>query len=146
MTPTKFEPQRLRTERFGQYVAAAAREAGYDIDSPRGGGKKALAERAGMSHASVSRMLSGINIPDPRFFASLARALNVPLWRLLTESGLVPEDADAPQRIHQLPTPTSPHQAAAMLGIRNPKSVAIFEAMVNSLLDQEDDNADEGVA
>lgn len=127
-----------RAERFGQYVAEAARAVGYDIDSPRGGGKKALAEDAGMSHASVSRMLSGQTIPDPKFFEPLADSVGIELFDLLVRSGLVSDEikipgSDRPPKPRRL-TPT---QAAHALGINDPRNIAVFEALVNSLLEQE---------
>lgn len=78
---------------FSEYVAKAARAAGYDIDSPRSGGKKQLAAAAGMSHPTVSRMLAGLAMPDPHGLERLAEALRVPLTELLVQSGLVSESA-----------------------------------------------------
>lgn len=75
---------------FSEYVTKAARAAGYDIDSLRGGGKKALAEKAGMSHASVGRVLSGKTGISPAAIPGLAAALDVPVSSLLVASGLVP--------------------------------------------------------
>lgn len=77
---------------FSEYVADAARVAGYDIDSPRGGGKKALAEAAGMSHASVSRMLAGQSEIHASFLPRLAEALNVPTTELLEFAGILAAD------------------------------------------------------
>lgn len=74
---------------FSEYVSNAARAAGYDIDSPRGGGKKALAEKAGMSQASVSRMLSGKTAIDSRFLPGIAEALTLPVEDLLRMVGLL---------------------------------------------------------
>ena len=88
---TEGDPAPTRAQKFGEYVSNAARAAGYDIDSPRGGGKKALAGKAGMSHASVSRMLAGQTIPDPEFFESLADALNLNVGRMLVEAGVISE-------------------------------------------------------
>lgn len=73
---------------FFDYVREAARAAGYNIDSPRGGGKKALAERAEMSHASVSRMLAGIAAPHASSLGRLADALAVPRDELLNLAGI----------------------------------------------------------
>lgn len=145
MTSDHGEPP-TRSERFGEYAAAAARAAGYDIDSPRGGGKKALAEAAGMSHASVSRMLAGQTIPDPKFFSTLAKALGVPMWNLLIHSGLVPDEEEIPRNpVHK---PATLAEVAASIGLKDPRSVALFEGMVKSLLAQETDEGDssEGAA
>jgi transcriptional regulator with XRE-family HTH domain len=74
---------------FSEYVGNAARAAGYDIDSPRGGGRKALAEATGMSQASVSRMLAGKTAVDTRCLPAIAEALNAPIEDLLRLVGLL---------------------------------------------------------
>ncbi|MEH0445462.1 helix-turn-helix transcriptional regulator [Streptomyces sp. B21-102] len=134
-----------RAQQFGEYVAAAARAAGYDIDSPRGGGKKAIGERAGMSHASVSRMLAGQTVPDPVYFERLAEALGVPLMELLVRSGVVSQNARraAVAQGAVLDTPLTAETAARLLGIRSPDRVQMFTAMTKTLAEQED--ADEEV-
>ncbi|NUL03567.1 helix-turn-helix transcriptional regulator [Streptomyces lunaelactis] len=142
MPTTKTDPgvQGSRTERFGAYMRRAAQEAGYDIDSPRGGGKKALAEATGMSASSVGRMLAGQTMPDPNFLERLADVLGVPLPELLVQSGLVSRDAlpagDYKER-RQPPKPT-PAEAARQLGIKSPPRVAMFESLVAHLLDEEE--------
>lgn len=131
-----------RAQRFGAHVAAAARAAGYDIDSPRGGGKKALAEAAGMSHASVSRMLAGQTIPDPSFFEPLARVLHVPIGELLVISGLVSRETLLPEAgMHppRKPKAVSPRDVAEDLGIKDPAKIEVFETMVRALLSQDAD-------
>ncbi|MEH0520535.1 helix-turn-helix transcriptional regulator [Streptomyces stelliscabiei] len=141
---TQENPAPTRAQKFGEYAAAAARAAGYDIDSPRGGGKKALAERAGMSHASVSRMLSGQTIPDPAYLERLADALGVPLMELFVLSGIVSERASQTVRPSAEPDGALSLEAAARkFGIRSPDRVEMFKAMTKSLADQE--GADEGV-
>lgn len=127
------EPPTTRAQKFGQYVAAAARAAGYDIDSPRGGGKKGLADAAGMSHASVSRLLAGQTIPDPSFFEPLADALHKPVSEMLIQSGLVSEDALLKPDV--LDHPLDPREVAQRLGIRSEERIAAFEAMVRALTD-----------
>lgn len=127
-----------RAQKFGQYVAVAARAAGYDIDSPRGGGKKALAEAAGMSHASVSRMLAGQTIPDPSFFEPLARALHLPVSEMLIQSGVV--SAESLMRPEILDHPLSAREVAAQLGITSADKIAAFESMVRVLT--EDDHTE----
>lgn len=131
-----------RAARFGEYIARAARAAGYDVDSPRGGGKKALAEQAGMSHASVSRMLAGQTIPSPSFFQSLARAVRVEVGDLFVISGLL--SGGELSRSSPSPRPLSPREAASDLGIRDPSKVQLFEAMVRAfLLEQEEAEDDD---
>jgi transcriptional regulator with XRE-family HTH domain len=142
---TQENPAPTRAQQFGEYVAAAVRAAGYDIDSPRGGGKKALAQRAGMSPASVSRMLAGQTIPDPEYLEALAEAVGVPLMELLVRSGIVSKRAS--QAVGSAPAvpeePLTPEAAARMLGIRKPDRVQTFAAVAKTLADQE--KADEDV-
>lgn len=113
------------------YVREAARRAGYDIDSPRGGGKTALARDTGMSPSTVGRMIAGKAMPDPAYLEPLAAALRVPLPELLVLSGLISRDVFSDQQ----PTRAlSPRAAAADLGIRDPAKVELFETMVRALL------------
>jgi transcriptional regulator with XRE-family HTH domain len=77
---------------FSEYVAKAARAAGYDIDSPRGGGRKALADATGMSQSSVGRMIAGSTVPDALRLAQLAGTLSVPRNELLSLAGIVTDE------------------------------------------------------
>ncbi|MER5559639.1 helix-turn-helix transcriptional regulator [Streptomyces sp. NPDC002506] len=111
--------------RFGRLVAEAARRTGrYDIDSPRGGGKSALARDTGLSESAVSRMLRGETLPDPRTFTAIADAVDLDVRWLLIEAGILPHD--------YRPTPSetgatgvgsrsiTPTEAADALGIVDP--------------------------
>lgn len=130
-----------REERFASYVSEAAGRAGYDIYSPRGGGRKALAKATGMSASSVGRMLAGQTIPSPPQLEKLANALRVPLIDLLILGGVVSERAKqdtgmasvAPVR----PLPITVEEAALALGIRRPDRVQMFKAMASTLIEQE---------
>ncbi|WP_405580662.1 helix-turn-helix domain-containing protein [Streptomyces sp. NBC_01092] len=116
-------------ERFGRYVTEAARAAGYDIDSPRGGGRKALAEAARMSAASVSRMLAGKTVVQAESLRPLAAALDVPYEDLLKVAGLLGGPAPEPPEER----PLTPAVAARRLGIRASEHVAAFEVLVAAL-------------
>jgi hypothetical protein len=137
-------------ERFGMFVADAARKAGYDIDSQRGGGRVALARDTGMSASSVGRMLAGQTLPTPRYFEPLAAAVRVPLRTLLIESGVVSEDAITAAATAVSSTgPLTAEQAASRLGITIPANVQLFVAMVENMQRQESGpkgKPDEGVA
>src|ERR1044072_7098023 len=122
----------LSPERFGRYVKEAARAAGYDVDSPRGGGRKELAEAAGMSAASVSRTLNGLTIPERSFFRPLAEALEVSTEDLLRAAGV---HTGEPRETHE--RQVTPAEAARRLGIRAPENVAAFEVLVTALLSAE---------
>src|ERR1044072_2007252 len=92
-TETGPTSQVSRARRFAEYIRPVAVAAGYDIDSPRGGGKKALAEDTGMSASSVGRMLAGQTLPEPVHLERLAEALGISLMDLLVRSGVVSEKA-----------------------------------------------------
>ncbi|MGJ5831356.1 helix-turn-helix transcriptional regulator [Streptomyces ossamyceticus] len=80
---------------FSEYVTKAARDAGYEIDAPRGGGRKALAEATGMSQSAVGRMLSGATTPSVYSLRSLASVLAVPFEEMLDRSGVAIPPRDA---------------------------------------------------
>ncbi|MEV6043273.1 helix-turn-helix transcriptional regulator [Streptomyces xanthochromogenes] len=108
-------------ERFAGWVEDLMRERGYDIDSPRGGGRSRLAEDAGVHRAAVTRLLQRQSLPDLETMRALARVLGVGLRDMLIESGRVTAD--------DLPVPdgagmgldgrgrVTPAEAAELLGI-----------------------------
>jgi transcriptional regulator with XRE-family HTH domain len=136
-----------REARFVRYIRNAAMRAGFDIDSPRGGGKKAIAKATGMSASSVGRMLAGQTIPSPPQLEKLADVLGVPLIDLLVLSGVVSEqakgnvEASSGPRLAP-PSPLTVEEAALALGIRNPDRVRMFKAMASTLIEQERADAD----
>jgi len=136
MTP-RSRPDRLRV--FADYIAGAARKAGYDIDSPRGGGKTALARDAGVSLSTISRLLSGERAPDPENFEGLARALGVPLRELLVQSGIFSAESmrNWPESAVRS-RPITPREAADELGITDPIDREMFLAMVGRLKRDQD--------
>ncbi|WP_372408340.1 helix-turn-helix domain-containing protein [Streptomyces luteireticuli] len=110
-------------ERFASWVEDLMRERGYDIDSPRGGGKSRLAEDAGVHRAAVTRLLQRQSMPDLDTMRGLARVLGVGLREVLIRSGRATEA--------ELPLPgggpggvtagrsegVTPEEAAVLLGI-----------------------------
>ncbi|MFF2650357.1 helix-turn-helix domain-containing protein [Streptomyces sp. NPDC058045] len=140
-----------RAEQFAAYIREAARRAGYDIDSPRGGGKTAIARATGMSQSSVGRIIAGTSMPDPVYLQPLARTLRVPIEEMLVLSGLVSRESLTEAREAPAQRPLSPRDAANDLGIRDPSMVDAFETMVRALLTQqnirsEDDRESRGDA
>ncbi|MEU7043872.1 helix-turn-helix transcriptional regulator [Streptomyces varsoviensis] len=79
-------------ERFASWVEGLMRERGYDIDSPRGGGRSRLAEDAGVHRAAVTRLLQRQSLPDLETMRALARVLGVGLRDMLIKSGRVTSD------------------------------------------------------
>lgn len=134
---TEGDPAPRRAQKFGEYVSQAARAAGYDIDSPRGGGKKAIATAAGMSHASVSRMLAGLSIPDPMFFESLAATLNLEVGNMLVRAGVLSEASLAVQPSGP-PEEIDPRAVARSLGITSPDKIEAFVSMTKVLAEPEE--------
>ncbi|MFD0358416.1 helix-turn-helix domain-containing protein [Streptomyces sp. NPDC127110] len=63
---------------------------GYDVASPRSGGKTRLAEDAGIAPATVTRILSG-RVPDLDIQVALSRFLEVPLDEFLVRTGKATE-------------------------------------------------------
>lgn len=132
-------------QRFADFIRPAVVAAGYDIDSPRGGGKKQLAETVGMSQSSVGRMLAGQTLPDPVHLERLAEVLGVPLIDLLVRSGVVSDKAR--RAVSEVPElrpepPLTPEAAARQLGIRSPDRIQMFTAIAKTLADQEEADAD----
>ncbi|MGW2521791.1 helix-turn-helix domain-containing protein [Streptomyces sp. NPDC001617] len=111
-------------EEFAAWIEDVMRARGYDIDSPRGGGKTKLAEDAGVHRAAVTRLLQRQSMPDLDTMRGLARALRVPVRDVLIRSGKLTEE-DLPQSpappTAVSPSPGAPalsaEQAAAALGI-----------------------------
>jgi transcriptional regulator with XRE-family HTH domain len=125
-----------RARRFGEFTSRAARAADYDIDSPRGGGKRDLANASGISRPTISRMLSGKAIPNPQFFPGLAKALGMTLHQLHVESGLA--EAGAPESATpSTPDRLAPAEAAERVGIRQPGNIRLAVSFLNSLLEEE---------
>lgn len=142
-TDTGAAAQGGRTQRFAEYVKQAARASGYDIDSPRGGGRTALARDTGMSPSSIGRMLAGQTVPDPSHLEALAKALGIPLRELLVRSGFVSREAISGEMPGPefVPVPLAPAEAARRLGIKHPERIRVFEAMVRALQEQEDEES-----
>ncbi|GAA3045037.1 hypothetical protein GCM10020229_65310 [Kitasatospora albolonga] len=112
-------------ERFASWIEDLMRDRGYDIDSPRGGGKSKLAEDAGVHRAAVTRLLQRQSMPDLDTMRGLAHALGVPIREVLIQSGKLTAD-DLPEAVGY-PVDTAPatavgqrmtlEQVASALGI-----------------------------
>lgn len=137
-TETSPAQQVSRAQRFAEYIRPAVVAAGYDIDSPRGGGKKALAKDTGMSPSSVGRMLAGQTVPEPAALEKLAGVLGLSLTELLVRTGVVSGKrrvaaTDRPEP----PKPVTVEEAARQWGIKDPGRIKLFKAMVAALRDEE---------
>ncbi|WP_369293978.1 helix-turn-helix domain-containing protein [Streptomyces asiaticus] len=120
-------------QRFGRVVADAARDAGYDLDSPRGGGRTQLARDTGMSESSVGRMLAGKILPQPQFYEAIARAVKFPVGLLLVEAGIISRETLTEPTRTRVASPITPEEAAQELGITDPRDRVLFLGMVERL-------------
>ncbi|MDX3130261.1 helix-turn-helix transcriptional regulator [Streptomyces europaeiscabiei] len=112
-----------RVDEFAAWIEGVMRARGYDIDSPRGGGKTKLAEDAGVHRAAITRLLQRQSMPDLETMRGLSRALGIPVRDVLIRSGKLTEQ-DLPQAPAPSETGTVPgdqalsaEQAATALGI-----------------------------
>jgi transcriptional regulator with XRE-family HTH domain len=86
-------------EAFTAWIEEVVRRRGYDIDSPRGGGKSRLADEAGVHRAAITRLLQGQGMPDLETMRRLAHVLDIPVREMLIRSGRLTEE--------DLPLPSS---------------------------------------
>ncbi|MEO3974249.1 helix-turn-helix transcriptional regulator [Streptomyces sp. CAU 1734] len=85
-------------DQFAAWVEELIRRRGFDIDSPRGGGKSRLADEAGVHRAAITRLLQRQSMPDLETTRRLAYVLDVPMRDMLIRSGrLTEEDLPLPQ-------------------------------------------------
>ncbi|MFC7217096.1 helix-turn-helix domain-containing protein [Streptomyces polyrhachis] len=106
---------------FATWIEQLLRERGYDIDSPRGGGKSRLADEAGVHRAAITRLLQRQSLPDLETMRRLAWALKVPVRDMLIRSGQLtaeelPEAGEKPPPVEYGGELTL-EQAAVLLGI-----------------------------
>ncbi|QLJ06762.1 helix-turn-helix transcriptional regulator (plasmid) [Streptomyces sp. NEAU-sy36] len=115
MEPTA-ETKETPAQRFGELVADLASRIGLDL-SPGTGNRILFAERTGMSHSAVTRMLNGRTLPHPAQFESIAREVRCDVRDLFVAAGTISEDAwpkqDEPQAL-------TPYGAVQALGITDP--------------------------
>lgn len=126
-------------QRFAAIVVPATREAGYI-----GHGSQArLARDTGMSESSVSRMLKGQAIPELRFLAPLAEALNLSPIELLIRTGLISPDSlrTLSETDHSQVNSRSltPEDAAERLGITDEVGRQMLIATIERLKRLQDD-------
>ncbi|WP_336319438.1 helix-turn-helix transcriptional regulator [Streptomyces lavendofoliae] len=112
-------------EEFTAWIEGVIRRQGYDIDSPRGGGKSRLADEAGVHRAAITRLLQGQSMPDLETMRRLAHVLRIPVRDMLIKSGRLTEEdlplpglpEDVPPAEEEAPAALTLEQAAAGLGI-----------------------------
>ncbi|MFF7977793.1 helix-turn-helix domain-containing protein [Streptomyces sp. NPDC007901] len=93
---------------FAAWVEDLMRDRGYDIDSPRGGGKSRIADEAGVHRAAVTRLLQRQSMPDLETTRRLARVLGVQVREMLIRSGrLTAEELADPHDYPASPAPSA---------------------------------------
>ncbi|MGW3289284.1 helix-turn-helix domain-containing protein [Streptomyces sp. NPDC001002] len=131
---------------FATWVEGLMRDRGYDIDSPRGGGKSRIADEAGVHRAAVTRLLQRQSMPDLETTRRLARVLGVPVRDLLIRSGrLTAEELADPHERPLFPAtgaepgrrPT-PEEVAELLGVPADRR-DMFVRVVEQFLPDESD-------
>ncbi|MER6330559.1 helix-turn-helix domain-containing protein [Streptomyces sp. NPDC001034] len=129
---------------FAAWVEDLMRERGYDIDSPRGGGKSRIADEAGVHRAAVTRLLQRQSMPDLETTRRLARVLGVPVREMLIRSGrLTAEELADPHDRPASPAPSTElgrrptlEEVAELLGIPADRR-EMFVRVVEQFLPQE---------
>ncbi|MGP9019209.1 helix-turn-helix domain-containing protein [Streptomyces sp. BR1] len=123
-------------DRFATWVEELIRRRGFDIDSPRGGGRSRLADEAGVHRAAVTRLLQRQSMPDLETTRRLAHVLEVPVREMLIRSGRLTEE-DLP--LPALRGPSAPswqltlEEAAVGLGVP-PEQRAMFIKVAGQFL------------
>lgn len=117
-------------QRLAALVRRAAIAAGYDIDRPRNGELSRLATDAGMSITTLHRLLSGERMPDPRYFAQLAKPLGTPATELFIEAGVLTAADLQPRPVGR---PMTVDEAADALGIDDEAGREILKEMYERL-------------
>jgi transcriptional regulator with XRE-family HTH domain len=121
-----------RAQRFAAAVKPAAHRAGYTGH----GANARLARDTGITESTISRMMLGQTIPDPKFFEPLARVLDLNPLELLVEAGIISNEtlrSLSETRPSQVRSPFTPEEAATELGFTDPVSREMYFAMVERL-------------
>lgn len=122
-------------DRFATWIEELIRRRGFDIDSPRGGGRSRLADEAGVHRAAVTRLLQRQSMPDLETTRRLAHVLEVPVREMLIRSGrLTEDDLPLPSRGPAAASwPLTLEEAAVGLGVP-PEQRAMFIKVAGQFL------------
>ncbi|MFD5323898.1 helix-turn-helix domain-containing protein [Streptomyces sp. NPDC127092] len=131
-------------DEFAGWVEGLMRARGYDIDSPRGGGKSRIADEAGVHRAAVTRLLQRQSMPDLETMRRIAPLLGVSVRDMLIRSGRVTPE-ELPVAADLLPPsdwqPTM-EDFARWLGVPDER-MDVFVKVVNQFLDHPEAEAGE---
>ncbi|MFI6286887.1 helix-turn-helix domain-containing protein [Streptomyces sp. NPDC051018] len=126
-------------DEFAGWVEGLMRERGYDIDSPRGGGKSRIADEAGVHRAAVTRLLQRQGMPDLETMRRIAPLLGVSVRDMLIRSGRVTPE-ELPLAADLLPPEDwqpSLEDFARWLGVPDDR-LDVFVRVVNQFLEPGD--------
>ncbi|MBV7697014.1 helix-turn-helix transcriptional regulator [Streptomyces sp. TRM70350] len=140
---------------FAAWVEDLMRSRGYDIDSPRGGGKSRIADEAGVHRAAVTRLLQRQSMPDLETTRRLARVLGVPVRDMLIRSGRLTAEELADPHAYLTSDPVRPdpgrrptlEEVAELLGVpadRREMFVRVVEQFLPAEGDEETPEAGQG--
>ncbi|MFF1507769.1 helix-turn-helix domain-containing protein [Streptomyces sp. NPDC058326] len=123
-------------DEFAGWVEGLMRQRGYDIDSPRGGGKSRIADEAGVHRAAVTRLLQRQSMPDLETMRRIAPLLGVSVRDMLIRSGRVTPE-ELPMAEDLLPPSDwqpSMEDFARWLGVPDDR-MGVFVKVVNQFLE-----------
>ncbi|MGW0118272.1 helix-turn-helix domain-containing protein [Streptomyces sp. NPDC003327] len=130
-------------DEFAGWVEGLMRARGYDIDSPRGGGKSRIADEAGVHRAAVTRLLQRQSMPDLETMRRMAPLLGVSVRDMLIRSGRVSPE-ELPLAADLLPPgdwqPTM-EDFARWLGVPDER-MDVFVKVVHQFLEPEPDSGE----
>ncbi|MFF5975774.1 helix-turn-helix domain-containing protein [Streptomyces sp. NPDC012769] len=130
-------------DEFAGWVEGLMRARGYDIDSPRGGGKSRIADEAGVHRAAVTRLLQRQSMPDLETMRRIAPLLGVSVRDMLIRSGRVTPE-ELPLAADLLPPgdwqPTM-EDFARWLGVPDER-MDVFVKVVTQFLEPEPEDGD----
>lgn len=129
-----------RAKRFAAVVKPAAHRAGYTGH----GANARLARDTGITESTISRMMLGQTVPDPRFFAPLAAVLGLNLIDLLVDAEVIPVEmlpSLSETRSSRVRSPFTPEEAATELGFTDPADREAYLGMVEVLKRRKRDQA-----
>ncbi|WP_432063221.1 helix-turn-helix domain-containing protein [Streptomyces sp. S1] len=132
---------------FAGWVEGLMRQRGYDIDSPRGGGKSRIADEAGVHRAAVTRLLQRQSMPDLETMRRIAPLLGVSVRDMLIRSGRVTPE-ELPMAADLLPAADwqpSLEDFARWLGVPDER-MGVFVKVVNQFLEPDEEVRDTGGA
>lgn len=134
-------------DEFAGWVEGLMRARGYDIDSPRGGGKSRIADEAGVHRAAVTRLLQRQSMPDLETMRRIAPLLGVSVRDMLIRSGRVtPEELPLAEDL-LAPGDWQPtmEDFARWLGVPDER-MDVFVKVVTQFLEPDAEGADTRIA